>query len=209
MRKSLRKYLLAGAAVVLPLTVTFYVLWFIFGLLDGWARKLIFAVTGQQVLGVGFVLTLLLLLMVGLLATNFIGRKIINFWESLLLRIPLVCVIYKTTKQIVEVVGGKDNRPFRQTVLIEYPRRGIYTVAFVTGEVKLQEETAMQDLVCVFVCTTPNPTTGFLVLAPREEVIYLDNPVEDGIQLVLSGGIVGSFKNGEQGIVLCKNVETA
>ncbi len=205
MGKKLRTYLLTGAAVVLPLAVTLYIVWFAFGLLDGWARRLIFLFTGHQVFGAGFVLVILFLLAAGLLATNFIGRKVIYFWDSLISRIPLVGVIYKTTKQIVEVVGYEGKRPFRQAVLVEYPRRGVYTAAFVTGEVKMRDENGIRDLVCVFVCTTPNPTTGFLVLVPKEELIYLDNPVEDAIQLVLSGGIVGSFKNGEQGIVLRKS----
>lgn len=204
MGKRLRNYLLAGAAVVVPLAVTLYILWLFFGLLDGWARRLIFLFTGRQVFGAGFLLVILVLLGTGLLTTNFLGRRFINFWESLLARIPLVGVVYKTTKQIVEVVGYNGNRPFRQTVLVEYPRKGVYTAAFVTGEVKIKEETGTRDLVCVFVCTTPNPTTGFLVLVPREEVVYLDNPVEDVIQLVLSGGLVGTFKNGEQGIILRK-----
>jgi uncharacterized membrane protein len=205
MGKKLRNYLLAGAVVIVPLVVTFYILWFFFGLLDGWARRLIFFITGKQVFGAGLLLIILVLLGTGIFATNFVGRRFIGFWEALLARLPLVGVIYKTTKQIVEVVGYEGKRPFRQTVLIEYPRKGIYTAAFVTGEVKVKEGAVTRDLICVFVCTTPNPTTGFLVLVPREEVIYLANPVEDVIQLVLSGGLVGSFKNGEQGIVLQKD----
>ncbi|MGB9903653.1 MAG: DUF502 domain-containing protein [Desulfotomaculales bacterium] len=204
MGKKLRNYLLAGAVVIVPLVVTFYVLWFFFGLLDGWARGLIFFITGKQVFGAGLLLIILVLLGTGIFATNFVGRRFIGFWEAMLARLPLVGVIYKTTKQIVEVVGYEGKRPFRQTVLIEYPRKGIYTAAFVTGEVKVKEGAVNRDLICVFVCTTPNPTTGFLVLVPREEVIYLANPVEDVIQLVLSGGLVGSFKNGAEGIVLQK-----
>lgn len=204
MRNRLRNYFLTGAAVVLPLTVTFYILTFIFELLDGWARHIIFAFTGHHVPGVGLLLTMCLLLLVGLFTTNYIGQRFIALWESVLLRIPLVSVIYKTTKQIIEVLGGHENRPFRKAVLIQYPRQGVYTVAFVTGEVTVKDdEGGYRNLVCVFVCTTPNPTTGFLVLVPPEEVIYLSNTVEDGIRLVLSGGIVGTSKDGEKAVVLC------
>lgn len=202
MRKKLRNYLLTGAAVLLPLTVTVYFLWVIFGLLDGWARNLIFVLTGKHVYGVGLILTLLLLFIVGIFATNFIGRKIINYWESIILRVPLVSTIYKTTKQIVEVVSGKDERPFRRVILIEYPRKGLYTLAFQTGEVKFENNGMVEHFVCVFVCTTPNPTTGFLVLVPKSDVIYLENSIEDGIRMVLSGGIVSGMGEGEKGIIL-------
>lgn len=202
MRKKLRNYLLTGAVVLLPLTVTIYFLWIIFGLLDGWARSLIFILTGKHVYGVGLILTFLLLLSVGIFATNFIGRKVINFWESIILRVPLVSTIYKTTKQIVEVMSGKDERPFRRVVLVEYPSKGIYTVAFQTGEIKFENNGSVEHLICVFVCTTPNPTTGFLVLVPRSSVIYLENSIEDGIRMVLSGGIISGSGEGEKGIIL-------
>lgn len=209
MRKRLRNYFLTGSAVVLPLTVTFYILLFIFELLDGWARHIIFAFTGHNVPGIGLLLTLCLLLLVGLLTTNYIGQRFIALWESVLLRIPLVCVIYKTTKQIVEVISGHENRPFRKTVLIQYPRQGLYTIAFVTGEVTVKDEKGdCRNMVCTFVCTTPNPTTGFLVLVPSEEVIYLTNAVEDGIRMVLSGGIVAS-RDGEKAVVLCHEPQKA
>ncbi len=202
MKVRIRKYLLAGTAVLLPLTVTFYTLWIIFRLFDGWARQIVFTITGKHIPGIGIILTLLLLLTVGLFATNFLGRKIIDFWESMLHRIPLVGVIYKTTKKVVEVVGGKDSRPFRRTVLVEYPRKGIYSLAFVTGDVTLSKKSGARDLVCVYICTTPNPTTGFLILVPREDVIYLSNTVEEGLQLILSAGIVGTSENGCQGVLL-------
>lgn len=202
MKGRLRKYLLAGTAIVLPLTVTFYALWIVFRLFDSWARNLVFAFTEKHFPGVGIVLTLILLLSVGLFATNFVGRRIIDFWESILHRIPLAGVIYKTTKKVVEVIGGKDSRPFQQAVLVEYPRKGIYTVAFVTGEVTLMEKSGSRELVCVYICTTPNPTTGFLILVPRNDVVFLSNTVEEGIQLILSGGIVGTTENGCQRMVL-------
>lgn len=207
MKNKIRKYLLAGAAVLLPLTVTFYIFWLVFGLLDKWARQLIFAFTGYKIIGAGLVAILVILLLTGLLATNYFGRKVINFWESLFLRIPLVSIIYKTTKQIMEVLSGRESKPFRQAVLIQYPRRGVFTVAFATGEVKLKDNGEQKELVCAYVCTTPNPTTGFLVLVPKEEVIYLANPVEEALQLVLSGGIVGSIKDCEQCFILRSDTE--
>ena len=188
-----RGYFLAGLVVVVPPVVTFYVLYVIGDQLDGilggvfrgeWIRP-------GGVPGLGLVSLLLIILLVGMLASKTLGRKAVELYERLLARIPILNRVFIGTKQIAEAVFASDTQKFRKVVLIEFPRRGCYVIAFRTERAAEEMCTkAGSDLVSVFLPTTPNPTSGYLLLVPVEEIIELDISVEDGLKMVISAGSV-------------------
>lgn len=191
MLKSIRKYLLAGIAVLLPLAVTVWLLYSIFIFIDGVVGSLIKLAIGYYIPGVGFAVTLVIVFLAGLLATNLIGRKLIGLWEHVLLRTPLASPIYKTIKQIVDTVGRRDEQAFRQVVLVEYPRRESWVIGFLVGEAEADIFGEIgENHVKLFVPTVPNPTSGFLIIVSRKDIIPLPISVEDGFRVVLSAGIV-------------------
>lgn len=192
----IRRWLIAGLLVWLPLVVTFWLLRILVGLLDKSLLLLPAPLRPENLLGfpipgLGIVLSLLLVLITGALAANFVGRRIVGVGEALLNRIPLVRSVYSGVKSLVETVLGDSGNSFRKVLLIEYPRREIWTLAFQTGEPigEIQQRTA-RDVLTVFVPTTPNPTSGYIVLVPKEDVIELDMSVEDGLRMVISLGVV-------------------
>jgi len=141
--------------------------------------------------GLGFILVVILVFVVGLLTRNLVGRKIVQFGENIVDRIPLVRVLYAGVKQLLEPLFLQKTNAFKRVALIEYPRRGAYVIGFITGESKgeLQNKTS-KNMLNVFVPTTPNPTSGFYILIPEDEVILLNMSVEDAFKLIISGGIV-------------------
>jgi len=192
----IRRWLIAGLLVWLPLIVTFWLLQFLVGVLDNsllllprpWRPE---NILGFPIPGLGILLSLLLVLVTGALAANFVGRRVLASGESLLSRIPLVRTIYSGVKRLAETVLGDSGTSFRKVLLIEYPRREMWTLAFQTGEPvgEVQSRTA-REVITVFVPTTPNPTSGFIVMVPREDVIELEMSVEDGLRMVISLGVV-------------------
>jgi uncharacterized membrane protein len=141
--------------------------------------------------GLGLILVVILVFVVGLLTRNFIGRKIVHLGENIVDRIPLVRVLYTGVKQLLEPLFLQKTNAFKKVALIEYPRRGVHVIGFVTGESKgeVQNKTS-KDMMNVFVPTTPNPTSGFYILIPEDELVYLNMSVEDAFKLIISGGIV-------------------
>lgn len=190
MLKSLRTYFITGLIVLLPSIVTFYTLYKLFVFIDGFLGKPIRVYTGYSIPGVGLIMTVLLILLIGLFATNLIGRKILQSVERFFFNIPLVRSIYKTVKQIVDAFSHQNSNAFQQVVLIEYPRKGLYALAFLTGVSKgeIQAKTS-EETINVFLPTTPNPTSGFLLLVPKKDVTFLNMSVEEGLKLIISGGV--------------------
>jgi len=141
--------------------------------------------------GLGLILVVILVFVVGLLTRNFIGRKIVHLGENIVDRIPLVRVLYTGVKQLLEPLFLQKTNGFKRVALIEYPRRGVHVIGFVTGESKgeVQNKTS-KNMMNVFVPTTPNPTSGFYILIPEDEVVSLNMSVEDAFKLIISGGIV-------------------
>ncbi len=192
----LRRYLVAGLLVWLPLGATF----FIVRLLVRWMDNSLLLVPqayrpenllGFAIPGLGVVLTLIILLFTGLVAANLFGRKLVSLWERLLSRIPLVRSVYSAVKQLVETMLSDGGQSFRKVLLVEFPRRGLWTLAFQTGtdQGEAQEKTG-RDVINVYIPTTPNPTGGYFVLVPREDVQELDMSVDDGLKMLLSMGAV-------------------
>lgn len=180
----------------LPLGLTIFVVRLLIGLMDRTLLLLPNKYQPEQMLGVaipglGVILTVILLLVTGLLAANFVGRGFVGGWESLMDRIPVVRSIYSAAKNFAEIVFSDSGNAFKKVLLVEYPRKGIYTLTFQTaselGEV--QGRTG-EDVVCCFVPTTPNPTSGFIIIVPKKDVIELDMEVDEAVRLVMSLGVV-------------------
>ncbi len=148
---------------------------------------------GYRIPALGLVITLLIILIVGWFTTNFFGKRLISLGESIVGRIPFVRRIYKGTKQVVQSIAHADTSAFRKVVLLEFPRRGMLAIGFVTGESRGEvQQYTREDVLNVFVPTMPNPTSGFLVFAPPDELTEIDMSIEDGIKYVVSGGIVST-----------------
>ena len=193
----LRAYFLAGVIVTAPIGITALLIWQFITFLDSQVGSLIpdrynpESYLPFSVPGLGLLITIAFLTLVGFLAAGLAGRTLVRIGERLLSRMPVVRSVYSTLKQIFETVLAQSSRSFREVVLIEYPRRGIGAIGFVTGptrgEVQVRSE---EELVNVFLPTTPNPTSGFLLFVPKRDLVHLDMTIEEGIKLVISGGIV-------------------
>lgn len=193
----IKRYLIAGLLVWLPLGVTIAALIFLVNLFD---QSLLLlppdlrpeALLGVDIPGFGIILSMLIILLTGMFVANFLGGQIVRFWEGLLARIPLVRSIYTASKQIAEAVFGNGSNTFEKVYLIEYPRKGLWTLAFQTslqvGEA--QHKTELSAVVNMFVPTTPNPTSGFFIMASRDEIVELDMSVDEALKMVISGGVV-------------------
>lgn len=194
--KSIRSYLLAGLVVWLPIIVTFVVLRFMIDLLDKSIALLPVAYRPEQLFGFhlpgfGVLFSLFLLFVTGLLATNFLGQHFMRWGEAILDRIPLVRSIYSATKQVMETVFSSNSQAFRKVILVEYPRKGIWTIAFQTGtaNTEVMAHTGV-EMLTIFVPTTPNPTSGFLMMVPKSDTKELSMSVDDALKLVISLGVV-------------------
>jgi uncharacterized membrane protein len=193
---ALRRYLVAGLLVWVPLGVTYLVVKWLIDLMD---RSLLLlpdayapeAIFGARIPGLGLVLTLIILLVTGMIARNLFGRSLVNVWEGILSRIPLVRSIYSAVKQLTETLFQPGGRSFNQVVMVEYPRKGAWTLAFVTGPAWAEAESHLdRELVNIYVPTTPNPTSGFFLMVPREDIIALDISVDAGLKMIISMGLV-------------------
>ncbi|MFH0839283.1 MAG: DUF502 domain-containing protein [Candidatus Omnitrophota bacterium] len=195
MSKRLRRYFFAGLAVTLPIVITCYILFIFFrfadNLLGKYINKFLKDVLGYGIPGIGLVIGILFVLFVGIITTHFIGKRLIPLLERWFSRLPFVSLIYPSAKQMVNVLFSKENLPFKKVVMIEYPRKGLYSIGFVTNEgIEEIKAKTSKDMLTVFLASTPNPLTGYFVLVPKEEVIFLDMNVEEAIKLLVSGGII-------------------
>jgi uncharacterized membrane protein len=193
----IRNYFLTGVLVAAPTLITLYIAFLILDLVDSWVTPLIpvrFNPTTYlpfRIPGLGLLLVLVALTLIGAVAASLIGRYFVRLGERLVARMPVIRKIYGAVKQLVEAVFSKNASAFRQVVLIEWPREGVWTLGFVANFTPGEVEMRLGRAICtVMVPTTPNPTSGYLVYIPREAVIPLDMSVEDAMKMVLSSGIV-------------------
>ena len=196
MMKRLRRYLVAGILVWLPLGITIIIVRFLIGLMD---KTLVLVPQpyrpeewlGVAIPGLGVILTILLLLITGVLTANFVGRAFVGGWESLMDRIPVARSIYSAAKNFAEIVFSESGNAFSKVLLVEYPRKGIYTLTFQTAtEIGEVQARTGQDVVACFVPTTPNPTSGFIIVVPKKDVMELDMEVDEAVKLIMSLGVV-------------------
>ena len=204
-RTKLQNLFIAGLLVLLPISITLFILTFIFQKLDNLLSpafvKLLILLglpfrEGQFIPGLGFVATTIIIIFTGLITKNILGRKLFSLGEIMVERIPVARSIYSGAKQIIDTVSKSQLDAFNKVVMVEYPRRGLFSLGFVTCEARgeIQENTEA-NVVNVFIPTTPNPTSGLLIFVPKEDLIPLSMTVEEGIKLVVSGGIVTPTKN--------------
>ena len=194
----LRNNFLTGLVVVAPIILTLYVIYLIVGFIDTrvipWVPAAYNPKTylGQDIPGYGVVIFILVTTIVGMATKGLFGRQMVRFGESLVDRTPVVRSIYNAVKQIVETIFAQSKSSFQNACLVEYPRRGIWAVAFVSTEARgeLPGKTGEDDMLSVFLPTTPNPTSGFLLFVPRRDVVLLDMSVEEAAKMVISAGLV-------------------
>ena len=202
----LRASFLTGLVVIAPVGLTIWLMWSVIGWVDGFVLPLVpynfnpEKYIGINLRGVGVIIFLIFTILVGWIAKGLIGRSLIAYAESLVARMPVVRSIYSGIKQISETVFAQSERSFEKACLIQYPRKGIWAIGFISttakGEVAEKAETA-GGMVSVFVPTTPNPTSGFLLFFPEEDVVELDMSIEDAAKLVISAGLVYPGQNGD------------
>ncbi|PJE25898.1 Uncharacterized membrane protein [Pseudooceanicola antarcticus] len=195
----LRSSFLTGIVVILPVALTIWLLWSLLGWVDGFVLPLVPSrfqpeqYIGINLRGVGIIFFLIFTIIIGWIAKGLIGRSLIRYGEGVVDRMPFVRSIYSGAKQIAETVFAQTERSFEEACLVQYPRKGIWAVGFVStaarGEVADRAETGSK-LLSVFVPTTPNPTSGFLLFFPEEDVVLLDMSIEDAAKLVISAGLV-------------------
>jgi uncharacterized membrane protein len=194
--ENMRKYFITGLLILVPLAITLWVLNLVIGTMDQsllllperWQPKTVF---GFNIPGLGTILTLLVVFFTGLLTRNFIGKQVVHAWELLLTRIPVVSSIYSSVKQVSDTLFSSSGNAFRKAVLVEYPRQGAWTIAFLTGvpggDVKNH---LIGDYISIYVPTTPNPTSGFFLMVPRADTIELNMSVDEALKYIVSMGVV-------------------
>lgn len=186
----LRRRFVVGFLVVLPLVVTLFFARFLFQLMDRWFRPISHQLFGREIPGIGLLLVLAIMLLLGVIATNVVGGRLLAYLERLIARVPLLSPIYKGARQVTEAIQIGDTAQFRKVVLVEFPGPGLTSVGFVTREIGVPTLLCPEPAFTIFVPTTPNPTTGFLITVPKRSVKVLDIPVEDGVKMVMSGGLL-------------------
>ena len=193
---SLKKYIIAGLLVWLPFAATVVIVKLLIDLLD---KTLLLlppewhpvALLGFSIPGFGIILALSVLLLTGMLAANLFGRRFVEIWERILNKIPLVRSIYGSIKQISNTIFDPSGKSFRKVVMLQYPRKGLWSIGFLTNDNVGDEMSAVDDqLVAVFIPTTPNPTSGFIIMTRNDEITELDISVEEGFKFIISMGVI-------------------
>jgi len=199
MLKTVRGKIVAGLVTIAPLAATILILKWVFGFFAGFTTPFLDKILPSNMPGLvfitptlGFIITVLLIFFLGILVTNILGKRLVHWGEWILRKIPVANTIYGTAKQITQALIGASSRAFQKTVLISYPHEGIWTLAFVTGE---SEDKNGKEYYHVFVSTTPNPTSGFMLIVPKEDTFDANLTVEEGLKAIISGGMLAPSKN--------------
>jgi len=193
---ALKKYIVAGLLVWLPFAATVVIVKLVIDLLDKTILLLPpewhpVALLGFSIPGFGIILALSILLLTGMLAANLFGRRFVEIWERILNKIPLVRSIYSSIKQISNTIFDPSGKSFRKVVMLQYPKKGLWSIGFLTNDNVGDEMSAVDDrLVAVFIPTTPNPTSGFIIMTRNDEITELDMSVEEGFKFIISMGVI-------------------
>ncbi|MFQ6616094.1 MAG: DUF502 domain-containing protein [Fidelibacterota bacterium] len=188
--RRIRGKIVAGLVTIIPIAATVYIIRFLFNLFDNF--PFLDKILPVRIPGLGVIVSLVVLFLLGVLVTNFLGRKLIQWGEWILRKIPVASTVYETTKQITQAMGGSTTRAFQKGVWIEYPRRGVWTLAFVTGE---STGVGGGEYYHLFVPTTPNPTSGFMLVIPKTDTIDSKMSVEGALKAIISGGMLAPGEN--------------
>jgi uncharacterized membrane protein len=197
LKNKLKTYFITGLLVAGPIGLTIVVVHAVVSRIDILFYRIVppalqpEQLFGFRIPGLGIVISILIIILTGMLAANFLGRFTVRLFEKFMYKVPLVNSIYTLFKQVADTTFGKDKKSFRQVVLIEYPRRGIWTIGFVTGITKGEiQRITEQKVVNVFLPTTPNPTSGFYIMVPEIEMIPLSMTIDEAFKLIISGGML-------------------
>ena len=193
-----RRFFLTGLLVTAPIIITIYVTWLVITFIDVKVANLLpeyldfRKALPFQIPGLGLVIVIFVITLIGAITPGLIGRNLLKLGEMILFKTPVIRTVYSSIKQIMETVMSTNSKSFKEVVLVEYPRKDIWVIAFVTSSVRgeIDNKIKKSKLVSIFVPTTPNPTSGFLLFVAQNDLIYLDMPVEQAVKLVISGGIV-------------------
>jgi uncharacterized membrane protein len=209
MMSKIRTYFFTGLLVLVPLAITLWVILSIVNAVDNilpriWQPKALF---GFDIPGFGFVMVILLVFIVGFLSHNFIGKQVVAAWNSLLNRIPVVRGLYNSIKQVSDTLFSENGNAFREAVLVQYPHAGLWTIAFVTGKpngevAERLHELGKDDVVSVYVPTTPNPTSGFFLMLPRSDLRPLEMSVDEALKYIISMGVVSPITDPNDALAL-------
>jgi uncharacterized membrane protein len=187
----MKKIFLTGAVALLPITISLYIIYQLFKFVDGISATFIETFINIHIPGLGFLLTIVVVFLFGFFTQKIAGNALKNFLHNILLKVPIVSTVYGPIKQLTDNFVGDQSESFKEVVMIEYPRRNIYSLAFVTSRKKGAPQLAAgRDLINVFIPTTPNPTSGFYLLIPEEELHHMDITVEQGLRMIISAGIM-------------------
>jgi len=201
----MKRYFITGLLIWVPLVVTLWVLDFLFSTMDqslrllppGWRPEALF---GYHIPGLGAIITLLVVFLTGLITANMLGQRLVKLWEWLLSRIPVVKTIYSSVKQVSDTLLSGQGQAFRKALLVQYPREGLWTIAFQTGRPGGDVTKYLKgEYVSVYVPTTPNPTSGFFLMIPKADVIELDMGVEEALKYIISMGVVAPHNHKKTG----------
>lgn len=182
-----------GLITLLPLLITIWLLFFFYNFLDGIFGNIITIFVGHHIPGLGLLLIILLILFTGMISPLIVGRRIIDYGDSLIKKLPVVKSIYSSVKQVNDVLFmEKDTKAFNRACLIEYPRQGIWSVGFVTSDAaaEIEKKSGQSKMINVFIANTPTPATGFLIVVPSKDVLLLDMKIDDAFKYVISGGVL-------------------
>lgn len=209
-----KRYFITGLLIWIPLVITIWVIALLISTLESFVPTFLSSQSlfGYRIPGFQVVLVVAVVLLTGLLGANFIGRAMVDRWEQLLGRIPLVRSIYNSVKQVSDTVLSSSGQAFREAVLVQYPRQGSWTIAFLTGVPSGEVADRLgDDYVSVYVPTTPNPTSGFFLMMPRQDVHVLDMSVDAALKYIVSMGVVApvSVKTAETGLEVALSIDAA
>lgn len=197
----MKRYFLAGVLVVVPIILTYLVIKFLFELIDGLLRPAITHLLGYYWYGLGLIITLLIILLAGVLTKNFMGAALHKLIDTVLARLPFISPIYSGAKQLLEAVTIPSKGSFKEVVLVEYPRKGVYAVGLVTRRMEILAEGKLRPFVAVLIASTPTPFSGMAILYPVDEAVFVDMSVEDALKFLVSGGVVSPETIQEKGAV--------
>lgn len=189
--KKLVSLFLAGLATLLPIAISLWFIIWLFNNIDNILKPLLEPIIGVAVPGLGFIIIIAFITLVGMISTNLLGKKVVGWWEHIMIKIPLLGKIYSTVKRITDSLFSGNRNSFKKVVVVEFPRKGIHSLGFITNEEFPYLE---QESYCIFIPTTPNPTSGWLVVLPREDVTILDISVDLGMEMIISAGMIVADK---------------
>ena len=190
--KRILSLFLAGLATLLPVYISIWLIVWLFNLVDNILKPLLEPIIGCAVPGLGFIIIIALVILLGFISTNYLGRRILGWWENLMQNIPLLGKVYGTIKRITDSLFSSNKSAFKQVALVEFPRPGIFSLGFITNDEFPHIE---DDTYSIFIPTTPNPTSGWFVVLPREDVKILDMSVDQGMEFIISAGMVANGKS--------------